>query len=157
MVMAGILMAACNNEEQNGQMSEADKLIENTQKTKNYPELLKVVDSLETTGSITPTKAYYWRGYACDKMKRQRLAEFYWKASLDAAENATSSDEMDYYAKSASRLANMLAVRGDYEEGLNTAVPAANKLEELHCESTSDYLNILIYRLLSGGLRHSQW
>ena len=57
MVMAGVLMAACNNEEQNGQMSEADKLIENTQKTKNYPELLKVVDSLETIGSITPTKA----------------------------------------------------------------------------------------------------
>ena len=145
MVMAGILMAACNNEEQNGQMSEADKLIENTQKTKNYPELLKVVDSLETTGSITPTKAYYWRGYACDKMKRQRLAEFYWKASLDAAENATSSDEMAYYAKSASRLANMLSVRGDYQEGLDLTVPVANKLEELHCDSTSDYLNILIY------------
>lgn len=145
MVMAGVLMAACNNEEQNGQMSEADKLIENTQKTKNYPELLKVVDSLETIGSITPTKAYYWRGYACDKMKRQRLAEFYWKASLDAAENATSSDEMDYYAKSASRLANMLAVRGDYQEGLDLTVPVANKLEELHCDSTSDYLNILIY------------
>ena len=145
MVMAGVLMAACNNEEQNGQMSEADKLIENTQKTKNYPELLKVVDSLETTGSITPTKAYYWRGYACDKMKRQRLAEFYWKASLDAAENATSSDEMDYYAKSASRLANMLSVRGDYQDGLDLTVPVANKLEELHCDSTSDYLNILIY------------
>ena len=145
MVMAGILMAACNNEEQNGQMSEADKLIENTQKTKNYPELLKVVDSLETIGSITPTKAYYWRGYACDKMKRQRLAEFYWKASLDAAENATSSDEMAYYAKSASRLANMLSVRGDYQEGLDLTVPVANKLEELHCDSTSDYLNILIY------------
>ena len=145
MVMAGVLMAACNNEEQNGQMSEADKLIENTQKTKNYPELLKVVDSLETIGSITPTKAYYWRGYACDKMKRQRLAEFYWKASLDAAENATSSDEMAYYAKSASRLANMLSVRGDYQEGLDLTVPVANKLEELHCDSTSDYLNILIY------------
>ena len=145
MVMAGILMTACNNEEQNGQMSEADKLIESTQKTKNYPELLKVVDSLETTGSITPTKAYYWRGYACDKMKRQRLAEFYWKASLDAAENATSSDEMAYYAKSASRLANMLSVRGDYQEGLDLTVPVANKLEELHCDSTSDYLNILIY------------
>ena len=145
MVMAGVLMAACNNEEQNGQMSEADKLIENTQKTKNYPELLKVVDSLETIGSITPTKAYYWRGYACDKMKRQRLAEFYWKASLDAAENSTSNDEMAYYAKSASRLANMLTVRGDYEEGLNTTVAVANKLEKLHCDSTSDYLNLLIY------------
>jgi len=144
-VMAGLLVTACSEEQQNGQMSEADKLIESTQKSRNYPELLKVVDSLETIGSITPTKAYYWRGYACDKMNRQRLAEFYWKASLDAAENATSSDEMAYYAKSASRLANMLAVRGDYEDGLNTTVAVANKLEELNCDSTSDYLNILIY------------
>ena len=145
LMLTGALLAACSNEEQSGQMNEADKLIESTQKTKNYPKLMKVVDSLETNGKISPTKAYYWRGYACDKMKRQRLAEFYWKASLDAAENATSSDEMAYYAKSASRLANMLAVRQDYEGGLNTAVPAANKLEELHCDSTSDYLNILIY------------
>ena len=145
MVMAGALMAACNSEEQNGQMSAADKLIESTQKARNYTELIKVVDSLENLGSITPTKAYYWRGYAWDKMKRQRLAEFYWKASLDAAENTTNSDDMAYYAKSASRLANMLSVRGDYQEGLDLTVPVANKLEELHCDSTSDYLNILIY------------
>lgn len=144
-VMAVLFMTACKNEEQDKQVSEADKLIETTQKSKNYPELMKVIDSLETIGRITPTKAYYWRGYASDKMKQQRLAEFYWKASLEAAENATSSDEMAFYAKSASRLANMLTVRGDYEEGLNTTMAVANKLEELECDSTSDYLNILIY------------
>ena len=144
-VMAVLFMTACKNEEQDKQVSEADKLIETTQKTKNYPELMKVIDSLETIGRITPTKAYYWRGYASDKMKQQRLAEFYWKASLEAAENAISSDEMAFYAKSASRLANMLTVRGDYEEGLNTTMAVANKLEELECDSTSDYLNILIY------------
>jgi serine phosphatase RsbU (regulator of sigma subunit) len=143
--MAGVLITACSEDKQSGQTSEADKLIETTQKARNYPELLRVADSLETIGSITPTKAYYWRGYACDKMKRQRLAEFYWKASLDAVENSTSNDDMIYYAKSASRLANMLAVRGDYEEGVKTTTAVANKLEELHCDSTSDYLNILIY------------
>ena len=52
---------------------------------------------------------------------------------------------MAFYAISASRLANMLTVRGDYEEGLNTTMAVANKLEELECDSTSDYLNILIY------------
>ena len=144
-VMTSILLVACDSEKQKAQISEADKLIEDIHKSRNYNELMKVVDSLETIGKISPTKACYWRGYACDKMKRQRLAEYYWKASLDAAENATSSDEMIYYAKSASRLANMLSVRGDYEEGLNTIIPVADKLEELHCDSTSDYLNILIY------------
>lgn len=144
-VMASVLMTACNDEEKKSNISEADKLIEATQRSKNFNELMSVVDSLEATGKITPTKASYWRGYACDKMKRQRLAEYYWKASLDAAKESTDEDEMIYYAKSASRLANMLSVRGDYEEGLNISIPVAKKLESLRCDSTSDYLNILIY------------
>ena len=144
-LFTSVLMTACNEEEKKSQISEADKLIEATQKNKNYNQLLKVVDSLEANSIITPTKACYWRGYACDKMKRQRLAEYYWKASLDAAKESTDGDEMVYYAKSASRLANMLSVRGDYEEGLNISIPVANKLESLECDSTSDYLNILIY------------
>ena len=84
-LFTSVLMTACNEEEKKSQISEADKLIEATQKNKNYSELLKVVDSLEANSIITPTKACYWRGYACDKMKRQRLAEYYWKASLEAA------------------------------------------------------------------------
>lgn len=143
--MTSMLMAACNEEKKNTKISEADKLIEATQKSRNYNGLMKVVDSLENNGQITSTKACYWRGYACDKMKRQRLAEYYWKAALDAAKESTDGDEMTYYAKSASRLANMLSVRGDYEEGLDITVAVANKLEELQCDSTSDYLNILIY------------
>ena len=144
-LMTSLLMVACSEEEKKAKISEADKLIETTQKSKNYNELMKVVDSLEINGQITSTKACYWRGYACDKMKRQRLAEYYWKASLEAAKESTDGDEMTYYAKSASRLANMLSVRGDYEEGLDITTSVANKLESLDCDSTSDYLNILIY------------
>ena len=144
-VLTSVLMVACNDDEKKSRISEVDKLIEASQKNRNYNELMKVVDSLETNGIISSTKACYWRGYACDKMKRQRLAEYYWKASIDAAKETTDGDEMTYYAKSASRLANMLSVRGDYEEGLNIAIPVASKLESLDCDSTSDYLNILIY------------
>ena len=144
-LMTSLLMVACSEEEKKAKISEADKLIETTQKSKNYNELMKVVDSLEINGKITSTKACYWRGYACDKMKRQRLAEYYWKASIEAAKESTDGDEMTYYAKSASRLANMLSVRGDYEEGLDITTSVANKLESLDCDSTSDYLNILIY------------
>ena len=144
-LMTSLLMVACSEEEKKAKISEADKLIETTQKSKNYNELMKVVDSLEINGKITSTKACYWRGYACDKMKRQRLAEYYWKAALEAAKESTDGDEMTYYAKSASRLANMLSVRGDYEEGLDITTSVANKLESLDCDSTSDYLNILIY------------
>ena len=144
-VMASVLTTACNEEKKKSQINAADKLIEAAQKGRNYNELIKVADSLENIGNITATKACYWRGYAYDKMKRQRLAEYYWKASLDAAKESTDGDEMTYYAKSASRLANMLSVRGDYEEGLDMAIPVVSKLESLNCDSTSDYLNILIY------------
>ncbi|WP_028902290.1 SpoIIE family protein phosphatase [Prevotella sp. P6B4] len=144
-MIIALLLTACGEEQQKGQISEADKLIEATQKTRKYTELLQVVDSLETIGSITSTKACYWRGYAYDKMKHQRLAEYYWKASLNAAAESTDPDEMTYYARSASRLANMLSVRGNYEEGLNISIPVVQKLESLDCDSTSDYLNILIY------------
>jgi len=144
-VICVLFTTACNEKQQRGQISEADKLIETTQKSKNYPGLMSVIDSLEAAESISSAKAYYWRGYVCDKMKRQRLAEFYWKTSLNAAEESSNSDDMYYYAKSASRLANMLSVRGDFQEGLNISTAAANKLETLQCDSTSDYLNILIY------------
>ena len=46
-LLTSVLMTACNEEEKKSQISEADKLIEATQKNKNYSELLKVVDSLE--------------------------------------------------------------------------------------------------------------
>ena len=55
--MTSLLMAACNDEEKKSQISEADKLIEATQRDKNYNELIKVVASLEANGIITPTKA----------------------------------------------------------------------------------------------------
>ena len=56
-LFTSVLMTACNEEEKKSQISEADKLIEATQKNKNYNELIKVVDSLEANGIITPTKA----------------------------------------------------------------------------------------------------
>lgn len=98
-LLTSVLMIACNDEEKKSQISEADKQIEASHKNRNYNKLITVVDSLEASGAITPTKACYWRGYAYDKMKRQRLAEYYWKAAIDAAKESTDGDEMTYYAK----------------------------------------------------------
>jgi serine phosphatase RsbU (regulator of sigma subunit) len=42
-------------------------------------------------------------------------------------------------------LANLLVVRGDYEGALKMAVPVAEKLEAIQCDTTSDYVNLLIY------------
>lgn len=143
-MMIALYVAACDNspKEQN---KEADKLIQTTYKAKDYPRLMLLADSLENSGNISQAKAYYWRGYASEKMKQLRMAEFYWKTALEAAESSSSDENMEYYAKTASRLANMLSVRGDYEGTLKIAIPVAERLEKLECDSTSDYLNLLIY------------
>ncbi len=136
---------ACGNGDRKEQSAQAEKLLENAQKAKEYEKLLQLADSLEKTGELTAEKAYYWLGYASDRLNKKRMAEFYWKASLEAAAKEGKSADMDAFAKSASRLANLLTVRGDYEGGLKVAIPAASKIEELECDTTSDYVNLLIY------------
>lgn len=143
-LMTTLLVIACDND-QNEQNKEADRLIETAHKAKDYNRLMLLADSLESNGSISQAKAYYWRGYASERMKQLRMAEFYWKTALEAAGSSSSQENMELYAQTASRLANMLSVRGDYEGALKIAIPVAERLEKLECDSTSDYLNLLIY------------
>lgn len=144
-MMIALLVTACESEDQKAQKAKADKLIEKAYKARNYNQILALADSLEQAGSMSQTKAYYWLGYASDRLKKIRMAEFYWKASIEEGNNSTDPEDLDAYAKSASRLANLLSVRGDYESALKATIPVANRLEELQCDSTSDYINLLIY------------
>lgn len=141
-VMIAVLATGCGNKASKEQCEKANQLVESAQKARHYDELMQLADSLEKEGSLTAATAYYWRGYASDRLDKKRMAEFYWKASID---NADREGDMDVYAKSASRLANLLTLRGDYAIALESAVPAAAKLEEMKCDSTSDYINLLIY------------
>ena len=138
---AVLMMTGCGNKASKEQCERANQLVESAQRARNYSQLMQLTDSLENEGSLTPAKACYWRGYASDRMNKKRMAEFYWKTSLEAA----TDEEMDIYAKSASRLANLLTVRGEYKTALESAIPAAKRLEDLKCDSTSDYINLLIY------------
>lgn len=141
-LIAALLTTGCGNKPSAEQCEKADQLVAAVQKTKDYPRLMAVADSLANEGSLSPAKAYYWRGYASDRMDKKRIAEFFWKASL---ENAVYEKDMNIYAKTASRLANLLTIRGDYESGLKAAIPAVKLLEEQQCDTTSDYTNLLIY------------
>ena len=128
-----LLLTACGEEDKQKLSKKADSLIETAYKKKDYNQILQLADSLERTGVIAPAKAYYWLGYASDRMKKLRMAEFYWKASMDAAAKSTSEENVNFYAKSASRLTNLLSVRGDYENALKIAIPASQRLEQLEC------------------------
>ena len=138
---------ACQSEK--GSSDEANQMMEQAYKLKNYDRLMLLADSLEKAGALMPANANYWRGYACDRMKRKDEAAKYWRASMAAAEKSTNEEDIDVYVKSASRLANQLCLDGDYEGTLEMAMPVVTRLEELECDTTSDYVNLLIYIGLS--------
>ena len=145
LTLAAILMVACNSGSSKEQRQIADKALEAAQHDKNYTQLMALADSFERDGSLSAAKAYYWRGYASDRMHKQRMAEFYWKTSLQAAANSKDPEDVDIYGRSATRLTNLLTVRGEYENALQGAIPAVERLEKLKCDTTSAYMNLLIY------------
>ena len=125
--------------------AEALRLIENAHDAKDYKSLMRQADSLMKAKGLTEAEAYYWQGYAYDHTMQHRMAEFYWKMAIAQTSNATAPEDLAIYAKSASRLANVLSLRGEYEAALQAAEPVVKRLEELKCDTTSDYTNLLIY------------
>ena len=139
--LSTFLFTSCGNNASQEEMAKADQLMEAAHMAKDYQRLMRLADSLEANGCLTSAKAYYWRGYASDRTNRRRMAEFYYNTGLKAPGN----EDLDIYAKTASHLANLMALRGDYKNGLKLATPVVQKLEEQKCDTTSDYVNLLIY------------
>ena len=139
--LSTFLLFSCGNKPSQEQVAKAEQQIENAHRMRDYQLLMRLADNLEANGSLTSAKAYYWRGYASDRTNRRRMAEFYYNTALKEA----GTDDPDILAKAASHLANLMALRGDYENGLKLATPVVRQLEELQCDSTSDYVNLLIY------------
>ena len=141
-----MLIVACGERKETGlKKNTANGLVLDAYKQKDYLLLLAIADSLGKTGAITEAQSYYWRAYASDKMNKKRAAEYYWKKSGSAVTDFRNAEDVEYYAKSASRLANLKYVKGDYEGAMQFAIPVVEKLEELHCDTTSDYINLLIF------------
>ena len=145
LTLVAIILLGCGGGSSKEQRQKAELAIESAQKNKDLKQLMILADSFERAGTLSSAKAYYWRGYASDRMNKRRMAEFYWKTSLQTAASSKDPDDVDTYARSASRLANLLTVRGEYENALKGAIPAAEFLEAHKCDTTSDYMNLLIY------------
>ena len=128
---------------------EAIQLMNKAYKFKDYNRLMALADSLQDEGDLLPSTADYWRGYACDRMKRKQEAVSYWQRSIEVAAKSEADEEVENYVKSASRLANQLCIDGDYEGTLKMAKPVVARLERLKCDNSSDYINLLIYIGLS--------
>ena len=145
LMMALALVALCGCKSDKKTSDEANQMIKAASKSKDYQRLLLLTDSLEKAGDIVPATANYWRGYACERMKRKDEAVSYWRSVVDSGEQLRQEEELASYAKSASRLVNQLCLNGDYQGALQTALPVTSRLESLACDTTSDYVNLLIY------------
>ena len=122
----------------------AIRQIQNAYEERDYQELLRLADSLCTIGELSEPEAYYWQGYASDRTKQLRMAEFYWKTAVAQTSNSTEPEDLAIYAKSASHLANVLGSRGEYEVVLDIIQPVVNRLKELKCDTMSDYNNLVL-------------
>ena len=141
-----VLLAACGERKETGlENKTANGLVLDAYKHKDYPLLLSIADSLNKARAISETQAYYWSGYASDRMGKKRTAEYYWKKALSEVKDFGNNEEVSYYAKTASHLANLLNLKGDYDGSLKEAINAAEKLEELGGDTTTDYVNLLVF------------
>ena len=149
LLIALVTVVSCSRGVSKEQKMKNQQLLEDAQKHKDYNKVLQLADSLEAEGCMSQAQACYWRGYAYDRMKERDKAESYWKQAMEIVSKSGNNEDLDMYEKSASHLANLLCLNRDFEGTLAIAVPAVKLLEEQKRDTTSDYVNLLIYIGLS--------
>ena len=146
-VVAALFLSGCGGGSQNQERlhREAEDIVSEAYEVRDYQRIIEIVDSLKQLGSMSEGKAYYWLGYAYDRLMQKRMAELYWKKGIAAVENSTEVEDVKVYAAIVQRLTSLMNVRGEYEAAQQIALPAIEQLEKLGCDSTSDYANLLIF------------
>ena len=142
--MAILLFAGCIRSGNKATSDEALQLIEQSSAAKDYKKMLFLADSLEKAGAISEGEGYYWQGFASYRMSQRRTAEFYWKESMNATENATDNEELAVYARSASYLAGSYIRYMNFQSAMKVVKIALEKLDKYNLD-TSDYTNLLIF------------
>ena len=129
----------------NSQRIDAENMVYAAYLAKDYPRIIELADSFKKQKSFSEGKAYYWLGYAYDRLMQKRMAELYWKKGIAAVENSTDVEDVKVYAAIVQRLTSLMNVWGEYEAAQQIVLPAIEQLEKLDCDSTSDYANLLIF------------
>ena len=147
--LVGMLMltaAGCGrNDAGTEQQVIADNLLQSAYRARQFQRIETLADSLRNVGSISDLKYDYWMGYANDKLMRKRLAEFYWTTGVSTFDPGYNKEETEVYAEMASRLAGLKCTMGEYEEALKVADKAVAELQQMGCDTTSNFTNLLIY------------
>lgn len=137
--------ASCIGTDYKDYSEENSALMKDLSHKKNYPRIMHLADSLEGVGRMTVGESYYWQGYASYRMMQYSTAEFYWRSAIDATKESKKAVDIAYYAKSASYLVSMLCRFRDYENALKITSETTSRIENLQCDTTGDYANLLIF------------
>jgi len=142
LLMAAVMLTESCREERLSQkrITYADSLVQVAYASRDYKQILAVVDELESTGSLSEMKTYYWRGYAYSRLMEKRTAEDQWRKAVALA--VRNEEDLKYYAKSANRLASMLLLTGDYGGTMTVATPAIKLMEKHDYVMNDDYINL---------------
>jgi serine phosphatase RsbU (regulator of sigma subunit) len=127
------------------QQATADSLIHVAYRENQYERIEMLADSLRNAGDISDMKSSYWLGYANDKLMRKRLAEFFWNTGMATFNPDDDKEDAEVYAEMASRLAGLKCTLGEYEAALKVARTAVSQLQQMGCDTTSNYTNLIIY------------
>ena len=146
-VAAPLFLSGCGGDspKQERPLREVEDIVSEAYEVRDYQRIIELVDSLKSQGSMSEGKAYYWLGYAYDRLMQKRMAELYWKKGIAAVGNSTDAEDVKVYAAIVQRLTGLMNVWGEYEAAQQIVMPAIEKLEKLDCDSTSDYANLLLY------------
>jgi hypothetical protein len=119
--------------------------MESVSEQKDNDRTLMVADSLEKAGVLSKGVSCFWQGYAYNMKRQRQVAQYYWEEAMKATVNSTDPTDLAYYAKAASYLTGIYLRNSEFSIALQTAMPAVSRLEQLHCDSTSDYINLLVF------------
>lgn len=122
------------------QQVEVDSMLNAAHKAHDYEQILQVADQQEQAGVLSTLKASYWRGYAFSGLRKMRQAENEWKVAV--SQKAVNGNDMEYYSKSANRLAGLLYMKFDYEGTIRVAMQAMKLLEKSDYTDNTDYANL---------------
>ena len=138
-----LLLTNCGEQAVAPHQEAADSLINAAYRVRDYDRIVTLADLYQQTGALDELKACYWRGYAHSRLRNMRLAEMEWKMAVEIG--IKQNDDLEYYAKSANRLAGLLFLKSDYEEAIRVAVPAIKLLKEKDYTMNTDYGNLLTF------------
>lgn len=142
-VAAALFLSGCGGDSKKRERlsREAEDIVNEAYKIRDYQRIIELADSLKSSGSMSEGKAYYWLGYAYDRLMQKRMAELYWMKGI----NSTEAEDVKVYATIVQRLTTLMNVWGEYEAAQQITLPAIEQLEKLGCDTTGDYANLLIY------------